>query len=172
MNGAASFLRPDQSRKVSIVEGKSDGQNLKVLIKGYLESTAGPEQYLSGDVARSSIATDLFKVLRGTSNLVFPECPQRGRILRGFPPQLLREEMGLPERVLAQHHGNLSKEVREDAEEALKKTDQPATAICTSTLELGIDIGPVKSVVQVGPHLRLPVCARDWVDRAAARADR
>jgi ATP-dependent Lhr-like helicase len=60
------------------------------------------------------------------------------------------EQMGIPNEFWP-HHGNLSKEVREDAEEALKKTDRPATAICTSTLELGIDIGPVKSVVQVGP---------------------
>ena len=48
------------------------------------------------------------------------------------------------------HHGNLSKEIREDAEAALKDSARPATAICTSTLELGIDIGMVKSIAQIG----------------------
>lgn len=49
------------------------------------------------------------------------------------------------------HHGSLSKELREQTEAALKQKERPATAICTSTLELGIDIGSVKSVVQIGP---------------------
>ena len=57
--------------------------------------------------------------------------------------------MGLPNEFWP-HHGNLSKEIREETEAALKRTERPATAICTSTLELGIDIGPVRSVVQVG----------------------
>ena len=91
----------------------------------------------------------MFKVLRGTSNLVFPNA----RSDVEYYADSLRnscERMGLPNEFWP-HHGNLSKDVREDAEAALKKTDRPATAICTSTLELGIDIGPVKSVVQVGP---------------------
>ena len=49
------------------------------------------------------------------------------------------------------HHGNLSRDIREETESALNQTERPATAICTSTLELGIDIGPVRSVVQIGP---------------------
>jgi len=48
------------------------------------------------------------------------------------------------------HHGNLAKEIREDAEAALKDSARPATAVCTSTLELGIDIGMVKSIAQIG----------------------
>jgi ATP-dependent Lhr-like helicase len=49
------------------------------------------------------------------------------------------------------HHGSLSRDIREDTERALKAGDHPATAICTTTLELGIDIGAVKSVAQIGP---------------------
>ena len=48
------------------------------------------------------------------------------------------------------HHGNLSKEIREEAEAALKDSTRPATAICTSTLEFAIDIGRVKSIAQIG----------------------
>jgi ATP-dependent Lhr-like helicase len=64
--------------------------------------------------------------------------------------RMLCEAQGVPNEFWP-HHGNLSKEIREDTEAALKQKERPASAICTSTLELGIDIGPVKSVVQIGP---------------------
>ena len=51
------------------------------------------------------------------------------------------------------HHGSLAKELREDLESRLQKETLPTTAICTMTLELGIDIGKVSSVIQVtAPH--------------------
>ena len=51
------------------------------------------------------------------------------------------------------HHGSLAKELREDLEARLQKETLPTTAICTMTLELGIDIGKVSSVIQVtAPH--------------------
>lgn len=48
------------------------------------------------------------------------------------------------------HHGNLSASLREDAERKLKD-DESRNVICaTVTLELGIDIGRLERVVQVG----------------------
>ena len=48
------------------------------------------------------------------------------------------------------HHGSLSREVREALETRLKDGKLPTTAITTVTLELGIDIGSVESVAQIG----------------------
>jgi len=48
------------------------------------------------------------------------------------------------------HHSSISAAIRKAAEEAFSR-DGGACIICTSTLELGIDIGDLDVVVQVGP---------------------
>jgi ATP-dependent Lhr-like helicase len=57
------------------------------------------------------------------------------------------QELGLDK--IAAHHGSLSKETRFDVEAKLKKGDLAAT-ICSTSLELGIDIGYIDLVCQIG----------------------
>jgi len=47
------------------------------------------------------------------------------------------------------HHGSLSQEVREETEEILRQ-GRPGIVVCTSSLELGLDIGSVELVIHYG----------------------
>lgn len=47
------------------------------------------------------------------------------------------------------HHGSLSREEREAAERGLKEGSLDAV-VCTSSLDLGVDFGPVDRVIQIG----------------------
>lgn len=175
MSLAADFLRPGKGPAVAMVESKSSGNELKILVKGYeeplvvrpdpvaalgisldaadvddieklkdLEPEEPPEP-----VTPAQIAAHLFKGLRGSNNLVFPNSRREVERYTNLLNKLC-EAQQVPNEFWP-HHGSLSKEIRSETEAALKQKERPASAICTNTLELGIDIGAVKSVAQIGP---------------------
>ena len=168
---AAAFLRPGRGDWVHLIEaGNDQDAAVRLRVFGYeatpvalppkrgkaassaVESDAvGAEGADSSDEitgAQLDIASHLFKTLRGSDNLIFANsksdaetyadllrrCSDRDNVPNEFVP----------------HHGSLSKELREDTEARLKDRTKPTTAVCTSTLEMGIDIGSVSSIAQVG----------------------
>ncbi len=155
MSLAADFLRPGKGAEVSLVESKAAGNELKILVKGYEEPLVVRAGAADGDdedsepVTPAQIAAHLFKVLRGANNLVFPNSRREVERYTHLLNKLC-ESQQVPNEFWP-HHGSLSKEIRSETEAALMQKERPATAICTNTLELGIDIGAVKSVAQVGP---------------------
>lgn len=149
MSLASRFLRSDQP--AAIVDAASTGGQLLIKVKGFQEppSQSGAQKNDSQpERAPLEIAKHMFQVLRGSNNLVFPNSRQEVERYTHLLNELC-EQAQLP-REFWPHHGNLSKEIRYETEAALKQREHPASAVCTSTLELGIDIGAVKSVVQIG----------------------
>ncbi|TIS12682.1 MAG: DEAD/DEAH box helicase, partial [Mesorhizobium sp.] len=99
-------------------------------------------------VALDFIADHMFATLRGANNLVFAGSRRRVEALADRL-RTRSENGGVPNEFFP-HHGSLSKELREELEDRLKQSNLPTTAVATTTLELGIDIGSIKSVAQVG----------------------
>ncbi|BBP77038.1 ATP-dependent helicase [Pseudomonas sp. Ost2] len=162
MSLARKFLRPVRPDDITVIESKSSGQELQVQVRGYIEQPMqqivaeypgkasanedAEQEEISG--TKVAIAGHLYKVLRGHNNLIFPN---RRQEVEWFADRLrsLCENDGVPNEFWP-HHGSLSKELRQDAERALKAGDPPASAVCTTTLELGIDIGNIRTVAQIG----------------------
>ena len=135
-----SFLRPDGSIQCVIPSQGDSSHETKILVKEYLQL---PDK----DVARE-IADEIFTKLRGSNNLVFTNSRVAAE---GFAVRLGdRCEAECVPNEFRVHHGSLSKIEREAVEQELQRGQTPVTALCTSTMELGVDIGKVKSIAQVG----------------------
>ena len=155
---AARWLRPGKQDTVEILEAKTDAPELRLQIRGYVEPPEldDPDHAEGGSgseevprrIALDNIADHLFGTLRGSNNLVFGSSR---RTVESTADRLRRrsEKAKVPDEFFP-HHGSLSKTLREELEDRLKDGNLPTTAICTSTLELGVDIGSVKSVAQIG----------------------
>lgn len=149
---AAGWLRPDSPASVVIVESSADSAELRLQIRAYID----PEDAEDADgledegkqLALDLIADHLFASLRGANNLVFAGSRRRVEALADRL-RMRSEKTDVPNEFFP-HHGSLSKDLREELEDRLKKGDLPTTGIATTTLELGIDIGSIKSVAQVG----------------------
>lgn len=150
MAGAQSFLRPGNPGRVDLIKATEAKRELRVLVRQCVSDPVETEKAEKEGLpapAELQIARELYRALRGSHNLVFANSRRR---VETFADLLRRqcERDGIPNEFWP-HHGSLSKLVREETEAALKDKTRPSTAIATSTLELGINIGAVKAVAQI-----------------------
>ena len=134
------FLRPDQSYPCVIPDQGTSNHETRVLVKEYIPAE-------DRDIEKE-IAREVFTKLRGSNNLVFTNSRVAAE---GYAVSLgdMSDEENVPNEFRV-HHGSLSKVERESVELELQAGETPITALCTSTLELGVDIGKVKSIAQIG----------------------
>ena len=155
---ANAYLRPESPDKVVQLVSRSDGQELRVQLRAYVarrsdeqpasENVQEDRSDVSDVAATRAVGEHLFDKLRGTNNLVFAGSRQSVEVFSDLLRRMC-EERKLPNEFFP-HHASLSREHRDFVEKRLKGGNLPVTAICTSTLELGIDIGDVACVGQIG----------------------
>lgn len=143
-------LRPNKSLPCETITSSRNQSTIKVQVKGYLD----PVDIMADKMrtsAEQQICQEIFRLCRGDSHLVFANSRSRTESIAAQLSDLCEQQV-VPNEFFP-HHGSLAKELREDLETRLQKETLPTTAICTMTLELGIDIGKVSSVIQVtAPH--------------------
>lgn len=155
---ACVFLRPLDPSRVEVIPPGPGSPPIKLQLRGYVRpdgfrrARKNPEdenEKVQSDPADAAIARHLFETHRGHRSLIFAGA--RGKVETvtvGLSE--MSEALGVPNEFFA-HHGNLSREHREHAESRMKDKSLPASIVCTTTLELGIDVGDIDAVGQLGP---------------------
>ncbi|MCS4089024.1 DEAD/DEAH box helicase [Rhizobium sp. BK176] len=157
---AASWINPEAPDSVDVVVSTAGNPEVKLAVRAYVdaEDLLDPDQLESDEivegeaskqkVALDYIADDIFGAAKGHNNLVFAGSRRR---VEALTDRLRRraEKLGMPNEFFA-HHGSVSKELREPLEKRLKAGNLPTTGVATTTLELGIDVGSIRTVFQIG----------------------
>jgi len=116
---------------------------------------------LAGELAVDETTASHVRTIRGIvadheSTLIFVNTRQTAEALGSRFKTLAEKERSAAERdsgddptEIEVHHGSLSKDVRIDVEDRFKAGDLDGL-VCTSSMELGIDVGRVDHVVQYG----------------------
>lgn len=163
-SGVISHLRPNSYRHCEVISQSDSGTDkLSIQIRGYeikeyLHNTEDATKDTPPDLKEEkkhisqefqTLSNDIFRLLRGATNLVFCNSRFYTEAIAGIL-QNLSVQHHVPNEFFP-HHGSLSKDMRESLEYRLQQGKVPTTAICTATLELGIDISNVQSIAQIDP---------------------
>ena len=156
MDLASGFLRTGKGAEAEQIVDESERQTVQLQVRGYEHTPAkakgstpdeNGEQSESGDLI--AVTKHLYENLRGGRHLVFGN---RRSDVEACTDLLRRrcDEAGVPNEFMA-HHGSLGRSLREEAEARLQRGNKPTTIVATTTLELGIDVGSIETIAQVGP---------------------
>lgn len=142
---AGRWLRPD-ARPVRHIAQSTGGSEIAIKVRGFWKPAPSPEGDDDERTALVELAQAVLLAGRGKTNLVFANTKQ---LIEVVAEELTTQAavLELPDEIVV-HHGSLSKELRESAEARLRD-DRPCTAVCSNTLEMGIDIGSIDEIVQV-----------------------
>lgn len=154
---AAGWLRPSAPGRVALVEEDAgDRRAIEIRLECVVEQNR--PDWVEDEIAAeemgyrtgtAQLADRLGPRLSEGKNLIFASSRKTVETLADALRR--RAESSGLENGFHPHHGSLAKSYRQAVEDALRAPGTPATAVATTTLELGIDIGPVERVVNVGP---------------------
>ncbi len=148
---ACAFLHQAAPDEVLVLKDEARGRDLLVSVKSFLkqeekEGEGPPDSETEG---MGGVAENIALCFRREANLIFCNRRQDTEVLADRLRSIAQRDGWEHANPFLVHHGSLSSEHRHDVEQKLK-AGEPVTALCTGTLEMGIDIGAVKTTGQVG----------------------
>ena len=148
------WMRPNDPERVQLLEDHGAEKAIRFRIFGYQrpspQDSSASDDSKKGDSEKESpveMTLKMYRDFRESKNLIFVNSRADVEWYGDQLNQHAKDE-GTPDRFLV-HHGSLSRQIREHTE-SLMLGNEPHTTVCTATLELGIDIGNVAAVGQVG----------------------
>lgn len=147
---ALEWLRP-AGPAAALITDKDATRSVDLRVRAFWEQPKNddedePERY-DDDTVLAEVARSMLVTCSGRTNLAFANAKSRIEELADSLATQVRL-LGTPDEVVV-HHGSLSKEQREYAEERLRNSPRGCTAVCSNTLEMGIDVGAIDRVLQL-----------------------
>jgi len=152
---AGKWIRLNERDETHTIVDDHDTKSIKYRIHGYVierddetdsdNKEKGMEKtVLSGTQGR--MVDDIYQAFKGKTALIFGNSKTK---LEFYADKVMRkaESMKTPNH-FGIHHGSLSKNIREDIESELRKNNI-LSIFCSSTLEMGIDVGNVVITGQI-----------------------
>ena len=147
---ALSATVSDSNQYLELKSFIGDVENTKIIRDTTPKPINAVFRYFEGSSAALPVALlkDLYVQTRNSKSLIFPNA--RGRVEEvAVKLRKISDKVGGHQNYFS-HHSSVDKEVREYVEFFAKNnTYENFSIACTSTLELGIDIGSVDQVVQI-----------------------
>lgn len=149
-SASREWLRSREPERVVVIEDRDTKKTVRFGIFGYRRPgrTVAEEQNSEIEDAAppARLTEDLYATFHDSKNLIFAN--SRADVeWYGDQLNVHAKEAGRPGQFLV-HHGSLNRTMREQTE-ALMHGQVPYTTVCSSSLELGIDIGNVASIGQI-----------------------
>ncbi|MBE6712642.1 MAG: DEAD/DEAH box helicase [Ruminococcaceae bacterium] len=139
---AAEWLGNGSGRDTSAVLIQTEKISWKLGLEHFYTTDSGEEK------EQNAADAFIYKATRGDKCVVFSNSREETEDVTATLRDIAKKR-GEEDRFYI-HHGNLSASIREEAEEVLKADEKPVTACATVTLELGIDIGKLRRIINQG----------------------
>jgi ATP-dependent Lhr-like helicase len=148
--GAEAFLAGHSGVPVITPRNTEPPRQIRLFAERFVmrELASVKVEQLVDDYDYFKITEFLYEKTRGKKSIIFCNSRAETEVYTARLKDYAKAH-NLPD-VYKIHHGSLSKEIRENAERQMKTSETPTVTAATVTLELGIDLGTLDRIVQIG----------------------
>ncbi|GHV52696.1 ATP-dependent helicase [Synergistales bacterium] len=134
VSSAADWLCLGSDKSAIVIDDKNTKKKFRIAVNWHKEDL--------------SFYTAIYNQCKDTKSIIFTNSRTEAEQVIANMREIAR--LRREPNVFYVHHGSISKRLREEAESAMREHEGSAVTSATLTLELGIDIGKLERVLQIG----------------------